>query len=82
MDHLQINCEHLVCIPTGLRMHTYVIFKPTIATRESINDARGLNKYMTVHVNDASGASISKRMSKVINVIDEHGTIVATMKES
>lgn len=81
MNNLHIECEHLVSIPTGLRMHTNVIFKPTPETREAIREAHRLGDYLTVSIKDASGDSTSKRLNVVIGIVDERGTIVATMKE-
>lgn len=81
MDCLQIDCEHLISIPTGIRINTNVIFKPTSQTRERIRDAHGLGEYMTIRVKDASGDSVSKRLCKVISIIDERGTIIAVTQE-
>ena len=81
MDKLHINCKHLVCIPTGVKMMQHVIFRPTAKTLKDVRKAVQEKACVALSVKDVSGDSIAKRLNICHTAIVEHGTIILTTQE-
>jgi hypothetical protein len=81
MNTLRIECEHLVAVPTGVKMFQQIIFLPTLQTVENIKIAIRDDNAVKIAVKDAGGDHTSTRLHVPLGFFTEYGTIVLTTRE-
>lgn len=81
MNKLNIECEYLAAIPTGLRVTQHVILNPTDKTKADIREALksgGRETAYTISITDKSGEHTSTRLHIPITCDESYGNLILT----